>query len=521
MQTQHYPRLFLVIVMIFIIGIGLGQAQDEEENLLTNPGFEASFSSGVAAGWQSWIADSTNAPTFQDPPDFFAGATADDRGLIPQVRSGSNSQAYYSLLATHDAGVYQEVSGITPGTELRFNVYVHVFSNNSADLDDRAIRGGVSVRVGIDPDGGTDPTASEIVYSDFFTSYDAFSPNNVIATATGETVTVFVQSIVTEPVQNTVIFLDDAVLNITPESPTPDETEEATEEVTEAVETEEATEEPTEEATEEPTEDPTPTREGETETEEPTDEPTEEPTEEETEPAATDEVTPEPTDVVEPISEDFPGQILHTVRSGDTVGRLAVRYGSSIAAITDANGLDESALIFVGQGLVIPVRIVPATETPSATPQVIVVTATQDFGTGGPVVGEYTVQRGDTLSSIARRFNTTVGTLVGLNGIANPNQIFVGQVLDLPGTVETADPQPTAAPDDTDDDTEAEATEESDSTEDTETGDETPATYVVQPGDNLFRIALRFGVSLTDLAAENNITNFNLIFVGQDLTIPQ
>jgi LysM repeat protein len=45
-------------------------------------------------------------------------------------------------------------------------------------------------------------------------------------------------------------------------------------------------------------------------------------------------------------------------------------------------------------------------------------------------------------------------------------------------------------------------------------------TYTVQPGDNLFRIALRFNVSLTTLAQANNISNVNLIFVGQVLTIP-
>ncbi len=44
--------------------------------------------------------------------------------------------------------------------------------------------------------------------------------------------------------------------------------------------------------------------------------------------------------------------------------------------------------------------------------------------------------------------------------------------------------------------------------------------YVVQPGDNLFRIALRFEVSLQALAAANGITNINRIFVGQVLVIP-
>lgn len=44
----------------------------------------------------------------------------------------------------------------------------------------------------------------------------------------------------------------------------------------------------------------------------------------------------------------------------------------------------------------------------------------------------YIVKKGDTLSAIARRCNTTVNILVELNGIKNPNRIYVGQVLNLP-----------------------------------------------------------------------------------------
>src|SRR5690242_12533612 len=49
---------------------------------------------------------------------------------------------------------------------------------------------------------------------------------------------------------------------------------------------------------------------------------------------------------------------------------------------------------------------------------------------------------------------------------------------------------------------------------------QTATTYTVQPGDNLFRISLRFGVPLATLAQANGISNTNLIFVGQVLQIP-
>lgn len=98
----------------------------------------------------------------------------------------------------------------------------------------------------------------------------------------------------------------------------------------------------------------------------------------------------------------------------------------------------------------------------------------------------YVVQRGDTLSSIAMRFGTSVQTLVNLNDIQNPNLIYVGQVLTIPGV-------------------------------NTTTREE--ITYVVRPGDTLSEIALRYGVSVSQLVGINNIQNPNLIYPGQVLRI--
>ena len=494
MQTRYFPRLILTILMIFIISIVLGQAQ--EENLLTNPGFEDGFvGSDVASGWESWVSGDANAPGFQESPDYLQASNASDNGLIPQIRSGSDAQAMFSFFATHDAGIYQQVSGVTKGSELRFSIYGHVFSNNLADVDQSANPGGVTIRVGIDPTGGTDPFSDDIVYTEPFITYDTYIQYNVIATADNDTVTVFVRSTITEPVQNTIVSLDDAVLNVTPESSVPDETEEPTEEVV-------VTEEPTEEVIQEAT----PTREVAVETEEPTEEATdvvvtEEPTEEVVE-------TEEPDDT--PISDQFPLQITHTVVRGDTVGALATRFGSSIEAIIEVNGLNDSALIFREQELIIPVTELPedqATEEVVATEE-----ATEIAVTETPVVDatQYTVAPGDTLSSIARQFNTTVGALVQLNGITNQNRILVGQVLTLPGTGGSTEPEATSPP----------PAATAVPIEAPVTTDSGITSYVVLPGDNLYRIALRNGVSLTDLAEANNITNFNLIFIGQVLTIP-
>lgn len=509
MALKRFLSLGLVLTIVIFVSIGIGYTQDD--NLLENPDFEGGFrevagftSAQIANGWEAWVADDTNAPDFQFEPLYIPIVQTNSAGYIPHVRNGDEAQVYYSPYSTHDAGIYQQVSGIASGTELRFSIYAYVFSNNLSDLDVSEDDGGVALRVGIDPNGGTDPFSNDVVYSEAAIFYDTYRQYNTIAVAASDTVTVFVHTTVTEPVANTVIFLDDAVLEVTPESKTE-----------EPVVTEDSTEDPvvTEDAT--ATDEPTPTREG---TEEATEIVTEEPTEEAT---ATDEPTPtqEPTEVIteeateEPISDTFPGQIIHTVQRNDTVSVLAARYNSSIDVIIEANDLDGSALIYVGQGLVIPVRIVPATETPIPTPIVIVITATPE--NPDVIVGTnlYIVQPGDTLSDIARHFNTTIGTLVQLNGITNPNRIFVGQQIQLPITGGTGGALPTPADQDNNqggiipteivDDTQAETT------------------YVVQFGDNLYRIALRFGVSLGELGAANNVTNYNLIFVGQTLIIPE
>ncbi|MFR0553410.1 LysM peptidoglycan-binding domain-containing protein [Loigolactobacillus coryniformis subsp. coryniformis] len=95
----------------------------------------------------------------------------------------------------------------------------------------------------------------------------------------------------------------------------------------------------------------------------------------------------------------------------------------------------------------------------------------------------YTVQSGDTLSGIAAQYGTTAATLASLNGISNPNVIYVGQTLKVAGNAIA-----------------------------TNTG-----TYTVQSGDTLSAIAAAHGLNTATLAAYNGITNYNVIYVGQQL----
>jgi len=106
----------------------------------------------------------------------------------------------------------------------------------------------------------------------------------------------------------------------------------------------------------------------------------------------------------------------------------------------------------------------------------------------------YKVVSGDNLTKIAKANNTTVNELVQINGIKNPNLIYVGQEIKIP-VAEAAPAAPAAA---------SYAT----------------TTYKIKPGDNLTKIAKEFGTTVEELVKLNNIANPNLIIAGADLIVP-
>ena len=117
----------------------------------------------------------------------------------------------------------------------------------------------------------------------------------------------------------------------------------------------------------------------------------------------------------------------------------------------------------------------------------------------------YRVNWGDTLTSIASRFGTNISTILQSNPqITNPNLIFVGQDLEIPtGDTPTVTPVPPP------------------SVTPTPTPPPTGSqTYIVQPGDTLSAIARRFNTTASAIAQASGISNINLIYVGQRLTIP-
>jgi murein DD-endopeptidase MepM/ murein hydrolase activator NlpD len=181
------------------------------------------------------------------------------------------------------------------------------------------------------------------------------------------------------------------------------------------------------------------------------------------------------------------GATIHVVQRGETLFSIAQRYGLSLDVIAAANGIINPSNIITGQRLLIPLN--GATETIS--PET------------------YTVQYADNLEAIARAFSTDVNTLIRLNGLTDPNALYVGQMLILR---EGATPL-----------SEIIVTDGLESDAETVTIPPTigiTATHRVQAGETLFRIAQRYGVPMADIQVANNITDSSRIFTGQDLLIP-
>ncbi len=124
----------------------------------------------------------------------------------------------------------------------------------------------------------------------------------------------------------------------------------------------------------------------------------------------------------------------HKVVAGDTVWNLARSYGTSVSAITKANGLNANATIRIGQTLSVP-GATAVGSTPAASSPSLATGSNSDKFDG--VTQTYTVAAGDTLGRIAQKFGVSVQTISAANAIKNPSLIRIGQKLTIPGGTPT------------------------------------------------------------------------------------
>ncbi len=142
----------------------------------------------------------------------------------PRIHEGEQAWQCFTFFAVHDAGLYQRVEGLTPGTRLRAQAWTHAWSSNSDDPHQSDLDGGnrwnFEQFTGIDPTGGTDPWAASVVWSEPRNIYDVYAPTEPVeVVALGEAVTVFLRSEVQYPLKHCDVHWDAVTLEVVGEPP--------------------------------------------------------------------------------------------------------------------------------------------------------------------------------------------------------------------------------------------------------------------------------------------------------------
>jgi membrane-bound lytic murein transglycosylase D len=157
------------------------------------------------------------------------------------------------------------------------------------------------------------------------------------------------------------------------------------------------------------------------------------------------------------------GTSTYTVRKGDTLGKLASEFNTTISEIKRLNGLKNPHKISVGQKLKIP---------------------TASLGSGG-LFKEHLVKRGENLSYLAKKYGVSVSAIVSVNNLSNKHVLKIGQRLLIPAT-----------------------------------SDVTLRSYTVKQGDTVSDLALKFGTNTGEIKKVNGLNNPHDIKRGQKLKIP-
>lgn len=200
----------------------------------------------------------------------------------------------------------------------------------------------------------------------------------------------------------------------------------------------------------------------------------------------------------------------YTVKSGDNLWTIAKRNNVSLNELYAVNGLNKNSIIRVGQEIQIPV------EGGSATVRDVNADSYQPSSLSEETTS-YTVKRGDTLSKIAIRYNTSVNAIKGANDKSS-DRIRVGESLVIPvsGSGSSADAGSTRSSSSS---SASNATRSSDASSERSANASGTRTHTVEAGEFPAAIARRYGMTSGELLALNGITDPRRLQVGQELKV--
>ena len=172
----------------------------------------------------------------------------------------------------------------------------------------------------------------------------------------------------------------------------------------------------------------------------------------------------------------------YIVQSGDTLLAIARRFNTTVSDLQAANSLAGGHLV-AGQVLLIPRVEARAVEA-------------------------YEIQPGDTLYSIARRFNTSVGILRGLNGLGDTSAIVAGQTILAPAAEDSGQ--------------DVQVVQADDSTVPVPSLDESTFTvHVVQGGDTLYELSRMYNTTVDQLRSLNDLGGSSDLSIGRSIIVPK